>query len=180
MKLKKSILVLGLFNLFLFVTNIGIAGSILGTYEQVTVSKPKAVKISADNVKIVKDTKETKKIWVKNFLSDDIYAVRHTSNEDTEIYVIPEQNTKQYNVKSGCIVYSEDRIILSIDNKNDCRGINSEDYKDVKIGSGGIKAGDVSISPSGVSTSGVKIGKDGVKVSGEILKGIQYIGEKVD
>ena len=117
---------------------------------------------------------------MKNFLSDDIYAVRHTSNEDTEIYVIPEQKTKQYSVKSGCIVYSEDRIILSIDNKNDCRGINSEDYKDVKIGSGGIKAGDVSISPSGVSTSGVKVGKDGVKVSGEVLKGIQYIGEKID
>ena len=84
------------------------------------------------------------------------------------------------NVKSGCIVYSEDRIILSIDNKNDCRGINSEDYKDVKIGSSGIKAGDVSISSSGVSTSGVKVGKDGAKVSGEVLKGIQYIGEKID
>ncbi len=171
---------MGLFNLFLFVTNIGIAGSILGTYKQVTVSKPKAVKINSNNVKIVKDTKETKKIWVKNFLSDDIYAVRHTSNEDTEIYVIPEQNTKQYNVKSGCIVYLEDRIVLSIDNKNDCRGISSEDYKDVKIGSGGIKAGDVSVSSSGISTSDVKVGKDGIKVSGEVLKGIQYIGEKID
>ena len=180
MKLKKNIIVLVIFSLFLFVANTGMAGSILGTYEQVTISKPKAVKINTNNVKIVKDTKETKKIWVKNFLSDDIYAIMHTSSEDTEIYVIPEQNTKQYNVKSGCIVYSEDRIILSIDNKNDCRGLNSEDYKDVRIGSGGIKAGDVNISSSGVSTSGAKVGKGGVEVSGEVLKGIQYIGDKVD
>ena len=83
-------------------------------------------------------------------------------------------------MKSGCIVYSEDRIVLSIDNKNDCRGIDSEDYKDVQVGKGGIKAGDVNISSSEVWTSGVKIGKGGVKVSGDILKGIQYIGEKID
>ena len=180
MRLRKKFFILLLFSVFFVITNIGTADSILGTYEQVTISKPKSVKINTDNVKIVKDAKESKKIWVKNFLSDDIYAVKHTLTEDTEIYVIPEQNTKQYNVKSGCIVYSEDRVILSIDNKNDCKGLNSEDYKDVKIGSSGIKAGDVNVSSSGVSAPGVKIGKDGVKVFGEVLSGIQYIGEKIN
>ena len=155
------------------------ANSVLGTYEQVTILKPKAVKINTNNVKIIKDGKESKKIWIKNFLSDDIYAVRHTVNDDTEIYVIPEQKTKQYSIKSGCIVYSEDRVVLSIDNKNDCRGLNGEDYGNVEIGSGGIKTGDVSITSSGVSVSGSKIGKDGVKISSEILSGIQYIGEKI-
>ena len=174
MKFRKIILTMGIFSSFMLTAN-----GILGTYEQVTISKPKAVKISTNNVKIVKDSKESKKVWVKNFLTDDIYAVRHTSNEDTEIYVIPEQKTKQYAVKAGCIVYSEERVILSIDNKNDCKGLNSEDYGNVEIGSGGIKAGDVNITSSGVSVPGAKIGKDGIKVSSEILSGIQYIGEKI-
>lgn len=178
MKLQKVIFVLSIFSVFFTITNITIASSVLGTYEQVTILKPKSVKINTNNVKIVKDVKENKKIWIKNFLSDDIYAVKHTKNGDTEIYVIPEQRTNQYSIKSGCIVYSEDRVILSIDNKNDCRGLNTEDYGDVEIGSGGIKVGDISISGSGVSIPGVKVEKDGVKISSELLSGIQYIGEK--
>ncbi|MCP1226569.1 hypothetical protein [Sebaldella sp. S0638] len=178
MKLSKIIFILSVCSVFFILTDIIVANSVLGTYEQVTIMKPKSVKINTNNVKIVKDGKESKKIWVKNFLSDDIYAVRHTVNDDTEIYVIPEQKTKQYIVKSGCIVYSEDRVILSIDNKNDCRGLNTEDYGDIEIGSGGVKAGDVKISSTEVSVPGVKIGKSGVKISSEILSGIQYIGEK--
>ena len=179
--MKKNNIIL-IITIFLFSTFVAYSASkskgVTGTYDQVAITKPSSVKISAKNVTVTGDSKESKKIWVKNLLPDDIYAIVHTITEDTEIYEIPAQKTKSYSINSGCIIYSEDRIVLSIDNKNDCSGVTSDNNTDIKIGKGGVKAGDVNISSSGVSVPGVKIGKDSVEISKNALSGIQYIGEK--
>lgn len=175
--MKKIIL-----GLSLVTSAVAFGQSIVGSYDQSALIAPNQVKNNVGNVVITRDAKLKNRIWVNNLISHTkFYAVSNARTEDREVYSVPPQNVGGYAVKLGCLVYDNDdqRVTISLNNSNDCKGIAQSDYGKVSVSSKGISAGGVKVGAKGIKTDGVSVSSKGVSVnSGKLLEGVQYIGEK--
>ncbi|MCO7318278.1 hypothetical protein OKE80_02440 [Riemerella anatipestifer] len=185
--MKKILLAL----FFIAAITVSKAQSILGKYEQSTLVAPNEYRDSENDVVITKDAKSLKKIWIANLIPNQrIFAILHTKGNGNIIYSVPKQLAGNYRVNMGCVTFKEHdddddgeegKLIISLNNKNNCFGLNQKDYDaPVSIGKGGIKAGGVTVGSNGtISTGSVDIKRGNIKVNPkEVMAGIQYIGYK--
>lgn len=158
--------------------------SIIGKYEQETANAPKGFKFSEEDVVVSRDQQSSKKIWITGiFPKNKFYAMLDTKTPDGAVYTIPKQKVGNYDIEIGCIVYDgeENRIVISINNRQDCEGYGNLD-EPISVGKGGVKGGGVDISSKGSVKVGdvVSIKNGDVNVNTKkIMEGITYIGTKI-
>lgn len=131
------------------------AQGIVGTYKQDALNAPKNFAQSGKNLVVTRDPKFPNKYWISNLIpGQTFYAMASTGNEDKSSFNIPAQKAGTFQIQFGCIVYDteESQIVVSLNNKVDCAGVA------VTI-NGALKAAQ--------------------KGTSEILKGVQYIGNKI-
>lgn len=161
----------------------GSAG-VQGRYEQDAFIGPDNLKMTGQNVTLVKDPKLTNVVWIEHLLPGGrLKAVIHTKGDDNVVYAIPMQKVGAYQIEMGCVVYDleDKKIVISLNNKANCYGMKQSDYNDgVAVTNGQIKAGGVEISgKSGIKTPGAQIDNNGIKVNTKaVMAGVQYIGHK--
>lgn len=157
---------------------------IVGTYEQQTMLAPDEWGYSEHDVVIRRDPQSSKKIWIEHLIPNQrFYAILDTRTEDGMVYAVPKQKVGNYQIELGCIVYDneEQRVVISLNNKNDCFGMRQSDYDEISVGRSGVKAGNIRVGSDGnVRGGGVDISKNGdIKVDMKsIMAGVSYIGHK--
>lgn len=154
---------------------------IVGSYEQNLFEAPREFKQSEEDVTIERDPKSSKKIWVSGIIPNQkFYALVHMRQDERMLFTVPPQTVGDYQIDVGCITYDDDdkSILISLNNKSDCAGMDSVD---VSIGKEGVQVGDVRVGMDGSVAAGpAKVGKDGsVKVSYKVV-GVTFMGTKVE
>lgn len=155
-----------------------------GRYEQLAFIGPDNLKQTEKNVTLSKDPSSSKVLWIENLLPGGrVKAIVFTSSSEAATYSIPAQKVGNYQVQSGCATYSgeDDKITVSLNNKNNCFGMKQSDY-DSGVGitkAGGIQAGGTSVNGKGIKAPGVSMNNGGIKVDTKtIMAGVQYVGQK--
>jgi hypothetical protein len=183
--------------LFVFSVLVGSAAAQnnpIGTYEQTSFTAPDNIKHSENDLVITQDPQAAKKIWITNLIDNSkIYAVVSTKGEDKIVYKVPPQTVGNLIITVGCVVYDkEDKtVVVSLNNKDNCLGINQSDYGKVSMGKEGISAGGVSVSKDGInagntrmsngtmSGGGVDMANGEAKVDAKkVMAGVQFVGHK--
>ncbi|MFD2784436.1 hypothetical protein [Hymenobacter rubripertinctus] len=158
---------------------------VLGRYEQDNFVGPASVKVGEQNVVITRDPALSKVVWIANLLRGGrVKALLHQKTGSTTFYSIPAQKVGGYQIQAGCAMYDqqEGTVMISLNNKMNCFGMNQSDYDaGVSVSKNGrVSAGGVVVDGrGGVKAPGVQVGQQGVKVDSKVvMAGVQYIGTK--